>query len=100
MSGVRRSILILALVAACGGTPVQDPGTTTAVPETSTTQEPAEDPATTDTPAGAEDDTGPTTTTSSGRPVAPDFTLELGDGGEYTLSEAEKPVYLVFWAEW
>lgn len=36
----------------------------------------------------------------SGRPFAPDFTLELGDGGSYTLSEAEKPVYLVFWAEW
>lgn len=33
-------------------------------------------------------------------PVAPDFTLVLGDGGSYTLSESEKPVYLVFWAEW
>jgi hypothetical protein len=31
---------------------------------------------------------------------APDFTLELGDGGSYTLSERDKPVYLVFWAEW
>jgi len=40
------------------------------------------------------------TTTTSDREVAPDFTLELGDGGEYTLSEGEKPVYLVFWAEW
>ena len=39
-------------------------------------------------------------TTSSGRPVAPDFTLELNDGGAYTLSDGEKPVYLVFWAEW
>lgn len=39
-------------------------------------------------------------TTGSGRPVAPDFTLELGDGGVYTLSEGERPVYLVFWAEW
>jgi len=36
----------------------------------------------------------------SGRPEAPDFTLELGDGGTYTLSEGERPVYLVFWAEW
>jgi hypothetical protein len=42
---------------------------------------------------------GPTTT-ASGRPVAPDFTLELGTGGTYTLYEGEKPVYLVFWAEW
>jgi hypothetical protein len=24
----------------------------------------------------------------------------LGDGGTYTLSEGEKPVYMVFWAEW
>jgi hypothetical protein len=37
---------------------------------------------------------------ASGRSPAPDFTLELGDGGTYTLSEGEKPVYLVFWAEW
>jgi hypothetical protein len=33
-------------------------------------------------------------------PIAPDFTLTLGDGGTYTLSEGEKPVYMVFWAEW
>lgn len=41
-----------------------------------------------------------TTETTSGRPLAPDFTLALGDGGSYTLSEGAKPVYLVFWAEW
>ncbi len=40
------------------------------------------------------------TSTTSGRPVAPDFTLQLGEGGSYTLSEGAKPVYLVFWAEW
>jgi hypothetical protein len=39
-------------------------------------------------------------TTSSDRPLAPDFTLQLGEGGTYTLSEGSKPVYLVFWAEW
>lgn len=33
-------------------------------------------------------------------PAAPDFTLALGDGGEFTLSAEEKPVYLIFWAEW
>lgn len=38
--------------------------------------------------------------TSSNRPTAPDFSLELGEGGTFTLSEGEKPVYLVFWAEW
>ena len=41
-----------------------------------------------------------TTESTSGRPVAPDFTLELGDGGRYTLSEGSKPVYMIFWAEW
>ena len=40
------------------------------------------------------------TTTTSDRPLAPEFTLELGGGGTYTLSEGSKPVYMVFWAEW
>ena len=40
------------------------------------------------------------TTTSFSRPLAPDFTLQLGEGGSYTLSAGERPVYLVFWAEW
>lgn len=40
------------------------------------------------------------TGTTSDRELVPDFTLELGDGGTYTLSEGDKPVYLVFWAEW
>ena len=31
---------------------------------------------------------------------APEFTLELGEGGEFVLSAEPKPVYLVFWAEW
>jgi hypothetical protein len=40
------------------------------------------------------------TSTTSGRDIAPDFVLALHAGGSYTLSEAAKPVYLVFWAEW
>ena len=31
---------------------------------------------------------------------APDFTLALGQGGSLTLSAEQKPVYMVFWAEW
>jgi len=31
---------------------------------------------------------------------APDFSLELGDGGTFTLSEEARPVFMVFWAEW
>ncbi len=33
-------------------------------------------------------------------PPAPDFTLALGDGRSFTLSEETRPVYMVFWAEW
>jgi cytochrome oxidase Cu insertion factor (SCO1/SenC/PrrC family) len=43
-------------------------------------------------------------TTSGGADVvltpAPDFTLALGTGESFTLSAEQKPVYLVFWAEW
>jgi hypothetical protein len=39
-------------------------------------------------------------TVDSAGPAAPDFTLELGNGGEFTLSEGTKPVYMIFWAEW
>lgn len=44
-----------------------------------------------------------TTTTAGpahGREYAPDFTLDLANGTTFTLSEAGRPVYLVFWAEW
>jgi hypothetical protein len=49
--------------------------------------------------------TAATATTSSpppdaDLPAAPDFALALGEGGEFTLSEAAAPVFLVFWAEW
>ena len=33
-------------------------------------------------------------------PPAPDFTLELGGGGTFVLSEQTTPVLIVFWAEW
>jgi len=33
-------------------------------------------------------------------PPAPDFILALADGTEFTLSAEQKPVYMVFWAEW
>lgn len=47
--------------------------------------------------------TAPGTTTTRVPPdgvPAPDFTVTLGDGGEFTLSEEPNPVHLVFWAEW
>ncbi|MFV1970742.1 MAG: hypothetical protein ACC683_07020 [Acidimicrobiia bacterium] len=33
-------------------------------------------------------------------PDAPDFTLALQPSGEFVLSQAVKPVYMIFWAEW
>jgi thiol-disulfide isomerase/thioredoxin len=45
-------------------------------------------------------DGAPTTRLPPDGDPAPDFTLVLGEGGEFTLSEAGTPVHLVFWAEW
>lgn len=33
-------------------------------------------------------------------PPAPDFELALADGSSFSSSAAEKPIYMVFWAEW
>jgi ABC-type glycerol-3-phosphate transport system substrate-binding protein len=54
------------------------------------------------TSAPAPDGTG-TTVTEEGTPdgpLAPDFTMALRSGGNFTLSEESKPVYMIFWAEW
>jgi cytochrome oxidase Cu insertion factor (SCO1/SenC/PrrC family) len=67
-----------------------------------------------DDSAGAGADAPPTTqtessaTTSPGSspaakpegPEAPDFTLALASGDSFTLSAEQKPVYMIFWAEW
>jgi hypothetical protein len=87
----------LLLIAACAGETVE-PTSTTEDPPAETTA-PAPDDTVLDQDTTTTTATGPTTTVSD-RPLAPDFTLELGDGGEFTLSEGAKPVYLVFWAEW
>jgi hypothetical protein len=100
---VRRLQLLLAtlalVVVACSDAP-DTTGTSQPVGSTG-------DPATTtfpgaDATAASEttESTEPPEGTTSDRPLAADFTLELGDGGSFTLSEGEKPVYLVFWAEW
>ena len=92
---MRRALLILvfALVAgACGG--ADDASTPTAVPTT----------ASSGTTAGGEGTTAPDAFEEpevlAGAEPASDFSLALGDGGEFSLSDEQKPVYMVFWAEW
>lgn len=55
-------------------------------------------PSTTGLPASTQP--APVTTVPVDPNLAPDFTLELADGGRFTLSESDRPVYIVFWAEW
>ena len=97
---MRRLVLLAGLFLTLAACSDMTGGAATTVAETSvpTTADttPAEDTSST-VPATTTQSPG---TTDSGRPVAPDFTLELGDGGVYTLSEGARPVYLVFWAEW
>lgn len=108
VSGVRRLILVLTLVtAACSGAAVDDDGPTTSTvtgvdePTTTTAGSSPTTGETTGTTGGDDDTTDATEAPpTSDRPSAPDFTLELGTGGEYTLSDSDNPVYLVFWAEW
>lgn len=102
-------MIIAALsVAACSSSdaepsttvPGSDDVTTTAGDDSPQTT-PGQEPTTTTGDDGSTTTSAPEATgTTSGRPVAPDFTLELGDGGSYTLSEGSKPVYMIFWAEW
>lgn len=101
---MRRFLLLItafALVIAACSPGVSDATPTTEAPSPDTTGPP--EPVTTTSSGGGDDGTTTVpdaTATTSDRPLAPDFTLELGDGGSYTLSDGAKPVYLVFWAEW
>jgi hypothetical protein len=42
----------------------------------------------------------PASSSSARTESAPAFTLELGAGGTFTLMDENRPVYLLFWAEW
>ena len=107
-----RLLIILALVAAaCGGS---EAGSTTApTANVGTTSAPNGSPAgdqvdnaVGETPVVESGDSSSAETTSTTTRVrpdgrdAPDFALALGQGGEFRLSDEERPVYMVFWAEW
>jgi hypothetical protein len=85
--GVRKLVPLVALVlvvSACGGTSTGDIQATSA-PGSGTAAESSAAP----DDAQQADDSG-----------ALDFELALSDGSTFHLSDEEKPVYLVFWAEW
>ena len=91
--------------ATAASTTTRAPTTTTRAPTTTTTAAPTTTtaaPTTTTTAAPTTTTAAPTTTTTEAhnRPAAPDFTLELGNGGTFTLSAEPRPVYMLFWAEW
>jgi hypothetical protein len=100
-------IVVLALfVAACGaGDEPAGSGLTTTVAQQGA-EGPTEPTAAPDSPVPSGDqpatDVGAETPDRAPieGPAAADFTLALGDGSSFVMSEATKPVYLVFWAEW
>lgn len=89
MGHVKTHLLValgLGFVVACGGAAADVAPTSGVAGDVTTTVADASAP--------------PATDPLDERPVAPDFTLTLQPEGEFTLSDAGKPVYLVFWAEW
>lgn len=86
---MRKLPLLIALVlviSACRGTS-GDTGQTTSNSEAAAA-------ATEETPAPLQE------SQESDGPAPIDFALDLADGTPFTLSGEQKPVYLVFWAEW
>ncbi len=95
--------------AACGDAASPDTGgasvtvapadATEAPAETSSPPAGSEAPGTTRMPDSEPTDAPPTTPSFDG-PPAEDFALALADGGTFQPSAEEKPIYLIFWAEW
>ncbi|MDJ0953083.1 MAG: hypothetical protein QNJ81_05340 [Acidimicrobiia bacterium] len=105
-------VLVLAvLAAACGDSAeTTDTPAPTASPQPTESSQPAQDeggddaaPETSTAPAQDQNEDVPPATSgapSFDGPPAADFQLALGDGSTFSLSGEEKPVYMVFWAEW
>ena len=87
------------MLAACGGgevavAPDEAPATSTAPAPSSSSSTGGVDQSPSEPADGGQSAADPNAV------VAPDFTLALGEGGEFALAEEALPVYMVFWAEW
>lgn len=93
--------LALAMVAACGDGADRPAGPAPEVTSRVTPSGESVPPRSTPPTSGPTTTAGSSasTTTVAGEP-APDFALELGNGGTFVLSEEARPVFMVFWAEW
>ncbi len=93
------------LAAACGGADAvpettRAPAATTA-PSASETSAPAtETTATQDSTENADTTTTTTEALRAEAPIAPAFVTTLSDGSQFDMGAHDRPVYLVFWAEW
>lgn len=90
------SLAFVLMAVACGGAAEAVSGQASASTDVQQSSEATTPPAT----GAAPSSTDTVTTPTNEGPPAPDFTLALGDGGSYTLSQGAKPVYMIFWAEW
>jgi len=109
----RRLLLLFAilalLAAACGGSAEGELDVAPVTPTAGVEQSPSVTTTPGDTPGATEAPDGATTTTTVASappkvvdgPPAPNFTLALADNrGDFVLSDEQKPVFMVFWAEW
>lgn len=103
---MRRPILLIAALAVVAASCSSGTDTASPPPDPSSTTAAAQTTPDVSTTATAPESTLPKTeaptetTVPIEGPPAPDFTMTLDDGSEFTLSAEQKPVYLVFWAEW
>ncbi|MFV1999196.1 MAG: hypothetical protein ACC654_02415 [Acidimicrobiia bacterium] len=98
---MRRIALLVSLMmvaAACASSPQTETADGSADSTASTTPGPSDNAgAQGDTPAPGESvDLFP----RPEGPIAPDFTMALASGESFTLSGEQKPIYMIFWAEW
>ena len=98
-------VLLAVAAAACGGaddsaaTETSANGTLPSTAAPQSTETPAEENGSVAAPTGGDGAVAPDPPSFDG-PPAPNFELALADGSSFVLSDEQKPVYLIFWAEW